>query len=168
MNVTKTSWPLLDEYGLSEYLYDALICCIDPTYWKQGGLTHSITSLYKLRDRGLLSGPPTGKPYSVPFHLTDVGRDILARIERGLHKPEWLNENRARALRVIIEVNNGFIAPHSQTVHGFGKVTLQSLVRAGYIRQDTNIQWSATTLGREAWAEYKRAYDLPRLAGDPN
>lgn len=159
---TKPSPAFLDEYGLTEYLYDALKACDSPTYWKQGGLTQSIACLYKLRDRGLLGGPPTGKPYSQPFHLTNAGRDLLARIERGLHKPEWLSEHKARALRVIIEKNNGSIV-HSPAIHGFSKTTLESLARAGYVRAVTNVQWDITALGREAWAEWKCKMTNPTI-----
>lgn len=145
---------ILDEYGLSEYLYDALRACEQPTHWKQNGLTHSIASLYKLRDRGLLKGPKTGQPYSLPFHLTEAGRDLLSRVERGLHKPEWLSEHQAKALQTIVK-NKGSII-HSPKTHGFSKTTLQSLTRAGYLVQKTNIHWEITALGREAWQEARK------------
>lgn len=150
---TKPSDQILDEYGLTLYLYDALKACKDPTYWKTGNLTHSITSLYKLRDRGLLTGPKTGQPHFLPFHLTAAGRDLLSRVERGLHKPEWLSQHQSKALRAIAK--NGFII-HSPKAHGFSKTTLASLTRAGYLNQRSNIQWEITALGREAWQELKQ------------
>lgn len=150
---TKPSDQILYEYGLTKYHYGALKACEDPTFWKTGSLTHSIASLYKLRDRGLLTGPPTGKPYSIPFHLTAAGRDLLARVERGLHKPEWLSEHQAKALQTIVK-NNGTLI-HSPKIHGFSKTTLASLTRAGYLNQRTNVQWNITDLGREAETEWR-------------
>lgn len=156
METTKPTPALLDEYGLSEYLYDALKACTDPTYWKTGDLTHSIALLYKLRDRGLLTGPKTGKPYSIPFHLTKAGRDLLSRVERGLHKPEWLSEHQVRALDWL---SNSTIPAYSTHLLSFYKirlVTIRSLLNAGYVSTD-GIEYSLTPLGREAWQEYKES-----------
>lgn len=154
MATTKPGRAILDEYGLSEYLYDALKACEHPTFWKQAGLTHSIASLYKLRDRGLLTGPKTGKPYSVPFALSDAGRDILARIQRGLHRPEWITLARANALQTVVK-NKGLLH-YSPKIYGrkFSRATLDSLVQHGYLRQESEL-YRLNDLGREAWQEYQ-------------
>lgn len=150
----KPNHALLDEYGLSEYLYDALKACEYPTFWKQGDLTHSIACLYKLRNRGLLTGPPTGSPYSVPFSLSPTGRDLLGRLARGLHRPEWLTFNRKNALGTLVK--NGGALIYSPKNHGskFTRTTLDSLARHGYVHKDFE-QWRITDLGREAWAEWQ-------------
>lgn len=151
---SKPNLAILAEYDLTEYLYDALKACEHPTFWKQGELRHAIHCLYKLCDRGLLSGPPKGAAYSKPFHLTDQGRDVLARIERGLHKPEWLSEHQARCLKLL---NSGVWRNVDLRVMDVRQITIGSLAKAGYIMADnTDIllaRWYITDLGREAFTE---------------
>ena len=154
MEKSKPSPALLDEYGLTEYTYDALKACEHPTYWKQDRLTHSIASLYNLRDRGLLSGPLTGKPYSEPFHLTDAGRDLLSRVERGLHKPEWLSEHKARALEWLAE-RTGYDVSLMRP-QGISLTTLRSLEKNGYLESQNETLWRITDVGLEAWAVWRR------------
>lgn len=160
----KPDRPILDEYGLTEYLYDVLKLCETPTLWKTGGLTHSIASLYKLRDRGLLSGPPTGKPHSVPFALSQAGRDLLSRVERGLHRPEWLTVNRVEALKTLTRQSGVLI--YSPKIHGrkFNRATLDSLVKHGYLRKDFET-YRLTDLGRETWAEWQQNPPSPTGRG---
>lgn len=152
MSAPKPSDQILAEYGLTEYLYDALKACEQPTYWKQGQLTHSIASLYKLRDRGLLKGPKTGQPYFLPFHLTEAGRDLLGRVERGLHKPEWLSEHQAKALGVLASRRS--LLHNDRKIFSLTKGTLDSLIRAGYV-SDGGLDYAITALGREAWQEWR-------------
>ena len=153
MSTPKPPDQILAEYGLSEYLYDALKACEQPTYWKQGNLTHSITSLYKLRDRGLLKGPKTGQPHFLPFHLTAAGRDLLSRVERGLHKPEWLSEHQANALQFL--ALHPKLALVDRRFYRIKLITLNSLERAGYISSG-GIDCVITALGREAWQELEK------------
>lgn len=151
----KPSWQILDEYGLTEYLYDVLKLCQTPQFWgrREDRLRHSSQSLYKLCERGWLDGPPKGEIYSQPFVLSETGRELLARLDRGLHKPEWLNKHRARALHWL------YWGPtHNNRRKDFATslTTLRSLERAGYIRLDDG-QWRITDLGREAWAEKSKS-----------
>lgn len=150
----KPSPALLDEYGLTDYHYDALRSCEHPTYWRQGDLSHSIQALYKLIDRGLLTGPKRGKPYSEPFHLTDKGRKTLTRLERGLHHPEWITEPKANALTTIRKQGELY-APRSPLPFGFTMTTLHSLERAGYVRQVRPYTWVLTDVGLDAWVEHE-------------
>lgn len=162
------SLTLLNEYGLTDYHYDALKICENPTTWKQDLLDHSITVLCKLRDRGLLSGPETGQPYSKPFELTQKGRELVNKIERGIHHPKWLTEPK---LTVLVRLADGACLRRILVqLHGATGPTLIALERARYIYRpqgDGAEYFALTDLGREALADWGRSHIPPLPAGTP-
>lgn len=152
--VSNTLLTLLDEYGLTSYHLDILRLCVHPTYWKEG-LDHSITSLYRLIDKGLLTGPQRGKPHDTPFELTKQGKWTLYALERGLHAPAWFSKHKINALKAMTENGTGVIE-HDLNAHrlgGFTLGTLKSLERAGYVEK-LDATWRITDLGIEAYANF--------------
>lgn len=171
------SHQLLDEYGLNEVTYKLLVlvaAATEPLSWKAIkpiAAYYKITgnpapSLHKLVDRGLLTGPArTEYVGTYPFAITDQGRDILARIQRGLHRWEWITPARAEALKTLIRQHGSLI--YSPKIHGhkFSRATLDSLVKHGYLRKDFST-YRLTDLGREAWAEYLTSVPLGKGVGE--
>lgn len=158
---------LLDEYGLTRYHLEIMRLCVHPTFWKQGGLNHSITALYKLIDRGLLTGPKRGQPYSVPFQLTPAGKDLLGKIHRGLHHTKWLSETKLAVLMTLSD--DGLCTRRKLIDCGGTAATITSLQKAGYIFQPLgNIDYALTMLGREALADWGRSQIPPLPAGTPS
>jgi ParB-like chromosome segregation protein Spo0J len=164
-----TNHYLIDEYGLTEYKCDILRLCRTSTHWKQGGLTHSITTLYKLADDGLLTGPKRGKPHSVPFELTPQGHDLLARIERGLHLPAWLSRTRAQALQAL--AGDGPLTDRDLLDRSH-RMSILSLRDAHYITEfsgpDSGKCWQITGLGLEALSEYQQTQPNPPVVFPEN
>lgn len=108
--------------------------------------------LRHLIDRGLLSGPARGqKIQTAPFALTDQGRELLGKIERGLHTPAWLSEHKVKALERLNRPHP--VAWSVMKAEGIRRVTLRSLVDNGYICI-SGPGWEITDLGREALAEW--------------
>jgi len=157
---------LLNEYGLTSYHLEIMRLCVHPTYWKQGGLNHSITALYKLIDRGLLTGPQRGQANSVPFELSPAGKDLLAKIHRGLHHPKWLSETK---LAVLMTLNDAPYCSRRKLLDWGGTgATLNALQKAGYIYQPLGVlDYAITDLGREALAEWGRSHNPPLPIGTP-
>jgi hypothetical protein len=158
---------LLDEYGLNEVnwrLLALVAAAASPLKWKEIkpiAAYYKITgnpapSLHKLVDRGLLSGPArTEHIMSSPFQATGQGHTILAKIERGLHRPMWLSAARLKVLNILKE---GYQAErdllHQHKCH---PRAILSLSDANYIYQpDGTDTWHITALGSEAWAEYQQ------------
>lgn len=154
---------LLDEYGLNQTTYRLLsLARGGPLSWaspdhharlKQISGTPA-ASIRKLIDRKLLTGPARGeKIHSRLIGLTATGLDTLERIERGLHRPDWISEARSRVLARMVS-NEGDLFRAAHTNDGLNLTTLRSLAKHGYIEQVTSIYWRITPLGREAWTEY--------------
>lgn len=154
---------LLDEYGLNQTTYRLLdlarsmtISWASPDHHKalKKISGNPAASIRKLIDRKLLTGPARGeKIHSRLIGLTATGLDTLERIERGLHRPDWISEARARVLGRMVETS-GLLLRSDYAKDGISLTTLRSLAQHGYIERVTNIQWKITDLGREAWAEY--------------
>jgi hypothetical protein len=154
---------LLDEYGLNEVTYRLLVKVAahpEPLPWRLVKMTaghervtgNPAPALRKLVDRNLLSGPRRGEDIrNESFAATQAGFDLVARIARGLHRPEWLSQSRLRALRYLssgVACDTDILRPR-----GIRLPTLQALERAGYVQGPT--VWRITDLGREAWAEWQ-------------
>lgn len=163
------------EYDLSEphYLLLKLIEASGPLRWDTAAdyarlkevSGNPAALLRHLVDRGLLSGPARGeKIQAAPFGLTDEGRDLLGRIERGLHTPVWLSEHKVKALEVL---SRGRLSLPGKVRERIKQVTLNSLIEAGYVeveRLDSMddagcvcvgySDWVITDLGWEALGEW--------------
>lgn len=107
-------------------------------------------------DLALLDGPPRGKPIrSQPFTVTDAGRELLAKIDRGLHTPAWLSEHKVKALQALPA--NGVRCPVADLKRqGIRRVTLGSLATAGYIGNIADNWYYLRPLGQESLAEWQR------------
>ncbi|MCL4296407.1 MAG: hypothetical protein KJ077_11795 [Anaerolineae bacterium] len=106
-------------------------------------------------DLALLDGPPRGKPIrSQPFTVTEKGRELLAKIDRGLHTPAWLSEHKVKALQVLPA--SGVRSPVADLKkQGVRRVTLGSLAAAGYIGCIADTWYYLRPLGQEALAEWQ-------------
>jgi hypothetical protein len=95
---TKINHQLIDEYGLNPTTFRLLkLASKSAIEWNGPGLraitTQPAPGLRKLVERGLLDGPArTEKVNCRPFSLTEEGRDVLARIERGVPAVEVAGE----------------------------------------------------------------------------
>jgi DNA-binding PadR family transcriptional regulator len=161
--MSQPSLTLLNEYALTDYHYDILMICEHPTFWKQGSLIHSIQTLYKLRDRGLLSGPETRSPYDKPFELTAEGRQLVNKIERGIHHPKWLSGPKLAVLKRLAD--GTYLRKTLVQIHGATGPTLIALERARYIYRPVADHFALTDLGREALADWDHSQIEPLPAG---
>jgi hypothetical protein len=157
------------EYGLNE-VHFGLLKLIEKSqivhwdseeYLKMRKLSgQPAVSLRKLVDMGLLCGPARGEPInSKPFELSEQGRSVIEKIERGLHKPEWLSEYRVKTLQVLDRANG--VAWSVLKAEGIQKITLLSLDRAGYVVWRDPFT-EITELGREAlreWSQWRLEYE---------
>jgi hypothetical protein len=152
---------LLDEYGLNEVTYGLLLLAFEHNIqWSEHQVElkqisgQPAVALRKLVDRGLLTGPGRGVNIGAQvFALTQRARRILAKIERGLHRPRWLSPARARALQYL---SGG--AGWDEAILRPRKIylpTLLALKKAGYVQESPKTMWRITDLGQEAWAEYE-------------
>ncbi|MCL4295744.1 MAG: hypothetical protein KJ077_08455 [Anaerolineae bacterium] len=115
----------------------------------QAGMT-----LLSLARRGLLLGPDPGQAIKArPFSLSEAGRDLVGKVERGLHTPAWLSEHKVKALECLDKPHP--VAWSVLKDKGVRKVTLGSLTKAGYLTN--GLGWEITDLGREALAEWRQA-----------
>lgn len=167
---------LLDEYGLNQVTFKLLgmaDAATEPLTWaaiKPIAAFYKITgnpapALRKLVDRGLLTGPARNEDIKAkPFALTDAGRDILARIQRGLHRPRWISPAKAKILRLL--TNNYHTSENLKdwNIHP-ASMALASLTQAGYIQYSSG-HWRLTPLGLEAWAEYLVTTPLGKGPGE--
>lgn len=111
-------------------------------------------TLRSLVGRGLLLGPDTGQAIKArPFSLSEAGRELVGKIERGLHTPAWLSEYKVKALECLDKPHP--VAWSVLKEEGIRKVTLGSLTKAGYLTN--GLGWEITDLGREALTEWKQA-----------
>ncbi|MCL4300739.1 MAG: hypothetical protein KJ077_33690 [Anaerolineae bacterium] len=107
-------------------------------------------------DLTLLDGPTRGKPIrSQPFTVTGAGRELLAKIDRGLHTPAWLSEHKVKALLALPA--SGERVPFTELKkQGVRRVTLGSLAAASYIGNIADTWYYLRPLGQEALAEWQR------------
>lgn len=152
---------LLDEYGLNSvsYLMLALIRQHSQMSWsKLGHLTlfkrisgQPAATLRKLVDRGLITGPARSRPIrSAPFAIAPRGEEILAKIERGLHRSDWLSAGKLAALELLA---TGFQTDRD-LLDASHRMSIISLKDAGYIQRNGEM-WHATPLGLEALREHR-------------
>jgi hypothetical protein len=178
---------LIDEYGLNPTTYRLLkLAQGGPIEWLGPGLkaitTQPAPGLRKLVERGLLSGPArTEKVNCRPFEMTEKGRDVLGRIERGLHKNSWMSAGKVKLLTLLSlaacgsgeaastgpelrpELVEGASPPGTggaseQAIKAAG-VSMMSVLSArdaGYVVQAESgaTFWYITDLGREALSEW--------------
>lgn len=156
---------LLDEYGLNEVTWRLLVKIAahpEPMTWtliKRISKTEHITgnpaqSLRKLIDRGLLTGPARHEDLITrPMAATQPAYDLIKRIERGLHPPEWITASRVVALDLL---RRSGPLPIQELVkqHHIRQITLSSLAEHGYLELSNDYYYHITDLGREALAEY--------------
>lgn len=156
---------LIFEYGLNETQYRVL-CLLQEEqgliWWTNGYHQKQLKkisgqpgqTLRKLVDWGILEGPARGELIGVKaFRLTDKARDLLARVGRGLHTPEWMSEHKLAALETAVDQPCG-ISLATKKGLGIKLVTLHSLEKAGYLVRQNGV-WLATELGREAMNEWR-------------
>ena len=153
---------LLDEYGLNQVNFTllALVGATGPVQWPDPDLKRisgqPAPSLRKLVKRGLLDGPARGEAIrSKPFAITDKGQDILARIDRGLHRTTWLSAGRVKVLEMLADRD---VARRGHLLNnGAHHMSLISLRDAEYILASADGQWlTITALGLEALHEYRQ------------
>lgn len=114
----------------------------------QAGMT-----LRSLVGRGLLLGPDTGQAIKArPFSLSEAGRELVGKVERGLHTPGWLTEHKVKALECLDKPHP--VAWSVLKDEGIRKGTLGSLTKSGYLTN--GLGWEITDLGREALAEWRQ------------
>lgn len=107
-------------------------------------------------DLALLDGPPRGKSIrSQPFTPTDAGRELLAKIDRGLHAPAWLSEHKIKALQAL-PASGVRCEVSGLKKQGIRRVTLGSLAAAGYIGCIADTWYYLRPLGQEALVEWHR------------
>jgi len=164
MNAESPPIQLLDEYGLNAVSHAALVTVRDhgPIGWDDPRLREGIPSLRpaptlrKLVDRGLVIGPARNESIRArPFAITEAGRDVLARIERGLRTPRWLGRAKLAALRTLAR-RGPTPRPCLTRVEKVASASLDALLRAGYLTQDDDQVIHLTDLGREALTEAGR------------
>jgi hypothetical protein len=151
---------LLAEYGLWDGAYDTLVALRDggPLTWPHPTLDaisgNPAKALRKFVDSGLLTGPARDqKINAAPFAITQVGQDVLRRVERGLHSPTWLSHGKLHALECLVQ--HGGSASRSTLTKAPDKVhsgSLNALVGAGYVEAQGETV-CITDLGREAYEE---------------
>lgn len=118
--------------------------------------------LRHLVERELLTGPVRGEVIRArPFELSELGREVLGKIERGLHRPEWLSEHKVRALEWLAGGQGNLVAvmkPRRLSLN-----TLRSLQSNGYINScDDERLWEISDLGKEAlreWSQWRAEYE---------
>lgn len=157
MNGNKINHALIDEYGLNEVTFKLLkLASKSDIQWNGPGLRaisgQPANSLRKLVDRGLLTGPARQEKIAArPFALTDAGRDTLARIERGLHRNEWMSAGKVKVLELL---ENDFYFEPQLLKKGANMMSLLSVRDAGYTTSTPGVIW-ITDLGREALSQWR-------------
>ena len=89
------------------------------------------------------------------FALTATGLDVLQKVDRGLHRPAWMSESKANALRRLVD--GVCMRQILFKKYGISGSTITSLLKAGYITHphgSTN-DLAVTDLGREALRDYE-------------
>lgn len=155
---TSIAW----EWGINFIQLNVLFLVRDegPIEWTSRKI-HRLTgqpghTVRTLIERGFLDGAsPEQSIRAKLFTLTHEGRELLAKIERGLYPPKWLKATQVEALRQLSESG---ASPPTTTIHS---ATLRSLRRVGYVSD-----WALTDLGQEAWRAYQNAKESGDLIGD--
>lgn len=163
--VTVTKEIIIYEYGLNVPQYQTLKFVsiagevhypddrLDPFSGQPANQLRHLTS-----DLTLLDGPPRGKSIrSKPFVVTDKGRALLDKIDRGLHTPAWLSEHKVKAL-LALPAYGERVQEADLKRKGIRQVTLTSLVSAGYVGCIIDGYW-LRELGQEALREYEALQD---------
>jgi hypothetical protein len=161
--MSEPTFSLLTEYKLTERTYGILVRCRSgPIWWRElkrdSGAPPSARLLAR---RGLLDGPVSNENIdSRPFNLSQAGRELLDRIERGLHAPAWLSPGRGSVLVILAA---GYRTETELVAAGLARASIYSLARAGYIRPngDDDTTWHITALGLEALNEWRETERWP-------